>query len=117
MEQRRRRIPREDAGWPGRYRFEGDARGEWGNCRVIDISLLGVGIELFGSVPSNAIGRRVTVEVETPAGASVLLQLAGVCRHTSPGREGGTRTGIEFTGLSETERSILEIMGHMQIVW
>jgi hypothetical protein len=30
---------------------------------------------------------------------------------------GGTRVGIEFGDLSETERAILHVLEHMRVVW
>ncbi len=117
MEQRRRRLPRESAGWRGRYRFENAPDHGSQECRILDLSLIGVGVEVFGTLPAEAVGRHVTVEVETPAGASITLLLSGVVRNTGPGQEGGTRLGVEFTGLSETERAIIDVMGHMRIVW
>jgi hypothetical protein len=117
VEQRRRRLPRESAGWPGRFRFDNQPAHSSADCRILDISLIGAGLELFGTLPGDCIGRGLSVEVETPAGASITLRLNGVVRNVGPGQEGGTRVGIEFTGLSETERSIIDVMGHMRIVW
>jgi hypothetical protein len=137
VEQRRRRVPRQEADWPGRYRFEcergaghgavdgdgeaGDGDGEdpakWGRCRVIDISVIGAGIEIFGAAPSAVVGRKLIVEVETPAGASVSIRMVGEVRNSSPGSQGGARVGIEFVDLSRTERSILEALERMQVVW
>jgi hypothetical protein len=117
VEQRRRRLPRENIGWPGRYRFDGDPDDRWGDCQVIDVSLLGAGVLLFGTLPSRLVGRTLTVEVVTPAGASITIRIAGETRNVTPGPDGGTRIGIEFTDISETERSILDVMGHMKIVW
>ncbi|MGO9457498.1 MAG: PilZ domain-containing protein [Acidimicrobiales bacterium] len=117
MEQRRRRLPRETAGWRGRYRFDNGPAHSSEECRILDLSLIGVGVEVFGALPEDAVGRHISVEVETPAGASVTLRLNGVVRNTGLGQEGGTRLGVEFTGLSETERAIIDVMGHMRIVW
>lgn len=117
MEQRRRRLPRENTGWPGRFRFDGDPEDRWGDCQVIDISLLGAGVLLYGTVPGRLVSRTLNIEVETPAGASITIRICGEIRHVSPGKDGGTRIGMEFTDLSDTERSILDVMSHMQIVW
>src|ERR1700720_4194572 len=58
----RRRVPRVSADWPGRYRIEGDPPSDWGDCTIIDISVAGVGVELFGAVPEDLIGCRLAVE-------------------------------------------------------
>jgi len=116
-EQRRRRLPREVAGWPGKFRFETGPAHAMGDCRILDLSLIGAGLELFGTLPGDILGRTILVEVETPAGASITLRFAGVARNVNEGQDGGTRVGIEFTNLSETERSIMDVMGHMRIVW
>ncbi len=84
---------------------------------MLDISVIGVGLELFGSPPEDLIGRRLTVEVQAPVGASVGIHLVGQVRNTGPGPEGGTRVGLEFVDLSETERKMLHVMELLQIVW
>jgi hypothetical protein len=117
MNERRRRVPRTSAGWPGRYRFEQDPVNEWGECEVIDISLIGAGLELMGDVPPVPVGVRIVVEVATPAGSSVTLRLAGETRNVAPGSGGGIRVGIEFIDLSDTERSILDVLSQMRVVW
>jgi hypothetical protein len=117
VDERRRRLPREVAGWRGRFKYKGQPAGCSKECRVIDISLIGAGLELLGTVPEDLLGRELSVVVETPAGASIKLKLKGVVRYIGAGRSGGTRVGIEFTGLSETERSIVDVMSHMEIFW
>lgn len=116
MEEQRRRVPREPAGWPGSYRFDTDD-GAAGECRVIDISIIGAGVEVHGTLPDRVVGRRVVVEAQAPSGGSISLRITGECRYVSPGGAGGTRVGIEFTDLTETERSILAVLGKMQVVW
>jgi hypothetical protein len=105
------------ADWPGKYRVEDDPEGDWDYCQMIDISVIGVGLELFGPVPEDIIGRRLAVEVGTPVGASVSIHLAGEVKNTAAGAEGGTRVGMEFVDLSETERKILQVMELLQVVW
>jgi hypothetical protein len=85
----------------GRYKFDGQT--SWGWCRVVDISLIGAGLELRGEVPKNCTGRRVVVNVESG------MRLVGECRHASRDNSGRTRIGIEFSvvGASEQEPHIL----------
>ena len=110
----RRRVPRQTTGWSGKCSF-GDEQDSH-DCRVLDISVIGAGIEVFDGVP-DPIGSRLTVEVSTPAGASVSLRLVGEIKNVGPGRDGGTRVGIEFADLSATERSLLTLLGEMKMVW
>ncbi len=55
--------------------------------------------------------------MQAPTGASVIVQLTGQVKNTGPGNHGGTRVGLEFVDLSETERSILSVMELMKVVW
>ncbi len=112
--ERRRRVPRVSTpGWSGTYSLQGDGR----ECRVIDISVLGVGIELLGDVPPDLIGHRLEVQVQAPVGESVSIHLTGTVKNTSPGPEGGIRVGLEFVNLSETEQAILKVMELMKVAW
>ncbi len=52
----RRLLPRQFTDWNGRYRIEGDPDGVWRPCRVVDVSTLGAGLELYGTSPDE-IGR------------------------------------------------------------
>ena len=114
----RRRTPRvPTTGWLGKYVIEDAPGDESAECQVLDISAIGVGLELFGEVSADLIGRRLIVQVQSPVGDSVSIRLVGQVRNTGPGPEGGTRAGLEFVGLSETERAILNVMELMQIAW
>jgi len=86
---------------------------------VLDISILGAGLELTGDITdmSDTIGHAILVEVQTPAGASITLQIMGEIRYLAPGSQGGIRVGIEFGGLSETEKQILHVLENMRAVW
>jgi PilZ domain len=114
---RRRRLPRQDADWPGTYVIEGDLHKAWGACVIVDISILGAGLELFGDVLPDQIGRQIVVEVQTPAGAAITLQMVGEIRYSAAGTRGGTRVGVEFGHVSDTERAILNVLEHMRVVW
>jgi hypothetical protein len=114
MNERQRRLPRQEADWPGLYEFEA---GPSGTCQVLDITILGAGLELFDASHEDFVGRRIAVEVQTPAGASITLRMMGEVRNVSMTTTGGTRVGIEFGDLSETERAILHVLEHMRVVW
>lgn len=115
----RRRVPRQNAGWEGIYCIEGDEPSARYGCRILDISLIGIGVELFGPVPvpGALVGRRMTVEANPPVGASLSIRARGEVRNVSPGTHGGTRVGIEFVDLTELERSILDVLVVMDAFW
>ncbi len=131
MEERRRRVPRQEAGWPGYCGIDDDPESAWYECRVVDISvlgagievydpgkpLLGAGIEIFGPAGDDLIGHKITVDAHTSSGGSVSIRFTGMIRNTKPGPNGGLRAGIEFLGLSEEERSMLDALERMQVVW
>lgn len=114
----RRRTPRVDTEqWPGKYSLDDDPWSIWRECCLLDISILGMGLELFGTTSEQLIGRRVLVHIDIAGGGSMSLHLSGVVRYLSPGQFGGTRAGIEFTGLSDGERSVLKVMEHLNAFW
>ena len=116
----RRRVPRTSTdGWSAQYmdEDEDDAHSGWKQCRVIDISLIGVGLELLVDVPNALVGHHLVVQVQAPVGESVSLRLKGRVVHQSRYRKGTTRTGLEFVGLSEVERSILTVLEQMKVAW
>ncbi len=117
MELRRRRVPRQVAGWFGKCIVEDDPGASWSECRVIDISIIGAGLEVFGFVYSDLVGRRLTVEVQAPTGASVSVRFTGEIKNAGVVPNGGVRLGLEFLGLSESERSILDMLEQMQVAW
>jgi len=43
-------------GWLGACILEGDSSAGSGDCRVIDVSVIGVGLELFGAVTEDSSG-------------------------------------------------------------
>ncbi len=116
--EKRRRAPRvSTTSWFGRYVVENEPGSGWEECMVIDISILGLGLELFGTVTEDMIGKRLVVHVGAPAGESVSLRLVGQLKNLSEGRLGGIRAGLEFVDLSETEREILKAMELLKVAW
>jgi hypothetical protein len=115
--QYRRRVPRQRIGWSGQYLVEDTPDVGWRECLVVDISVLGAGVELYGIHSADLLGDRVIVDVNSPVGTSISVRMAGNVRNTAPGPSGGLRIGMEFIGLNDTERSILNTLERLQIAW
>jgi len=113
--ERRRRVPRQLIAWPAAFRIDDGAT--WSECEVVDISVIGVGIEASSNLGPDLLDRKVSVEVHTPVGAAVTLGLTATIRYVIPRPNGMCRLGGEFIGLSEIERSILETLERMQVAW
>lgn len=107
MEQIRRRLPRQFTDWQGQALIEGDPERRWNNCRVIDISSAGAGLELVGAEPRVSSGDRIIVAV----------QLCGEVRSCIAAKNDRTRIGIEFVDLTEAERLYLDSLAELQAVW
>lgn len=104
----RRRAQRQSAVWMGTCHIEGEPSHLWQDCGVFDFSSLGVGMDLRQPGSSDLVGRRVSVRL--PVGASIDMLLTGAVRNAKAGPDGIVRAGLEFTGLSETERSIVDLL-------
>ena len=86
----------------------------------MDVSTLGLGIELFHPDPVELLGmwqddavrlhlsRRITVRLEF--GPSVDMTVAGEVRNAGSEPDGVVRAGIEFVGVAETNRSIADLL-------
>jgi hypothetical protein len=108
--ERRRRVARYKAGWSGFCHVEGESPSGWRDCRVVDISMLGVGIRMQHLRPSDLPGSRVSVELPA-VGDSINIRLEGTVKHvTRTALRATVRVGVEFSGLTHTERSILEAL-------
>jgi len=113
----RRRAPRINTDWPGRCKLDDEPDSEERDCRVIDISLLGVGVEMLGDGVGNLVGRVLVVDVEPPIGKSVRLQVSGQVMNQGKTLEGSTRVGLQFVGLSDSEVAVLEVIEQLKMFW
>ena len=111
---RRRRSRRELAGWPGHYAPAASPRHEWervshwslewSGCRVLDVSIGGAALELFGPVVT--VGDSVVVDVQLVRNSVARVTLTGEVRHEST-VDGNQRIGIEFVDVSDLEHALL----------
>jgi hypothetical protein len=105
----RRRAPRQPAGWRGLCLIEGDSIVGWRDCRVIDISILGLGMTLQYPRPSELVGRGLLVQVAA-LGDTVNNQFEGLIKNaTTPVTEGAVRVGLEFSGLSPADQGMIAL--------
>jgi hypothetical protein len=98
----RRRVPRQPAGWDGSCHIEGESTEMPRECRVIDISMLGLGITLNHPNTSEVLGRHILVDV-VAVGDSVSIRLEGVITNAQPTLGGGVRIGVAFDELCESD--------------
>ena len=98
----RRRVPRQPAGWDGTCHLEGDSAAASRAYRVIDISMLGLGMMLTHPSPSELLGQRISVDIPA-VGDSVSIRLEGMVKNAVPSLGEAVRVGISFDGLSDSE--------------
>ena len=108
----RRRVDRLAASWTGSCQLAGESAEGWRDCRIIDISSLGLGITFDYSEPSELLGRLISVNLPGEA-SSINIRLEGQIKAVAPTISQGVRVGIEFLGFSETERAISEVLSTM----
>jgi hypothetical protein len=96
----RRHAQRQTASWEGSYRVEGDPETHWRECRIIDISMLGLGLILDHATPDALVGRWISVEFAA-IDDSVNFRLEGRITHAAPTLGGAVRIGVEFDALFE----------------
>jgi PilZ domain len=117
----RRRVSRQDADWVGTWRLADHPDATSFECKVLDISKLGAGIEIDQSRQVDLIGQKITVTAQPLAGGSVSVRFVGMVRHVHRKVEntefrGGaqgriSRLGIEFVSLSNEEIATLDAIG------
>jgi hypothetical protein len=114
----RRRDARQGAGWIGTYMLTEQPMLGWAECRVLDISSSGVGLELFGPPwPPEDRDAELLVKLD-PSEATVLgtVELPGVIRNRAASRFGFVRVGVEFVGLTSEERRLVGELVDQQLV-
>jgi len=79
---------------------------------VIDISMFGLGITFDYPQPSDLPGRLISVNLPGDA-SSINVRLEGEIKNATPTLHRSVRVGIDFIGLSETERAITAVLSAM----
>ncbi|MGH9018008.1 MAG: PilZ domain-containing protein, partial [Acidimicrobiales bacterium] len=105
--QLRRLLPRQRADWKGRFLVESDPERHWHDCRIIDISSAGAGLELIGTAPEETDGQYILLTIN----------LRARVRNARPWKGGRLRVGTEFIDLSEEESTYLASLRDLQAHW
>ena len=105
--QLRRILPRQFADWRGKYLFEDKPDRVWRDCRVLDVSSAGAGLELQGVNSYEPVGSRILLAVH----------LRGDLRSAQPTSSGHLRAGIKFIDLTTGEREYLDSLAELQATW
>jgi hypothetical protein len=111
----RRRLQRQPAGWAASYQLAGDSAAGWRDCRVVDISTLGIGITFEHPDPTALSGRLISVNLPGD-GSCVNVRLEGEIKNATVTMSRDLRIGIEFIRLSETEQAITAVLSVMSDV-
>ena len=113
--QNRRRAERQSAVWIGLCHVQGDSLDLWRDCGVFDLSALGMGMDLRHPDASDLVGRMVSVRL--PIGVSMDMTLTGEVKNSRGGPDGIVRIGVEFEDVSDTERSIVDLLERDSLRW
>jgi len=105
--QLRRFLPRQFVDWSGTYLVEGDAERRWRDCRVIDVSTAGIGLDLLDAPPEAAEGHRIFVG----------LHLQAEIRDLRPANDDHLRVGAQFVNLTDAERAYLDSLTGLDARW
>jgi hypothetical protein len=103
----RRLIPRQLIDWRGKYMIEGDPSERWRDCRVIDVSSAGAGIELLDTTPEETEGRHIILAVH----------LRAAIRNSGPTRGQILRVGAQFVDLTPSEHAYLTSLVEINARW
>jgi c-di-GMP-binding flagellar brake protein YcgR len=101
----RRQAERISTEWTTQYTLEGARDHGWRDCRVLDVSRGGIGLQLSDVTPSQLAAYRLIVAVDVPRAS---LRLRGDVRHLEEVEDGGVRVGVEFGALSVFERDLFD---------
>lgn len=113
----RRRSPRVPIrGWNGRCAVLDDPEPQWAECQVVDISLIGAGLDIWSDSDDDLTGCRLAFEVWPPHGESMVFRLTGRVNRVSRESAFHRRVGLEFENLSQIEEIILRVIEEAQSI-
>jgi len=103
--QQRRKTPRRSAGWHGSYTLPRHPELASGQCRVLDVSKAGAGLELYGPWPRQQQDHELLVRLREDDDEPI--ELRATVRNWDMTKFGFVRVGVEFTALRAEEADFL----------
>ena len=100
-------MPRQVTNWRGKYMIEGDPAERWRDCRVVDVSSAGAGVELLDATPEETEGHQIILAVH----------LRAMVRNSGPARGEILRVGTQFVDLSAAECAYLSSLAEVDAHW
>lgn len=94
----RRLLPRHLTDWRGRYMIEGDPFEQWRECRMVDISAAGAGLELLDATPEEIVGKNIVLA----------LELKAEVRYARESSDEQTRVGVQFVELTDAKKAYID---------
>jgi hypothetical protein len=107
----RRRIHRQPSAWIGSFKLAGESASGWRECRIVDVSALGLGISFDYPEPNGLVGRFISLNLSGDGGA-VNVRLEGEIKNAALAGS-GVRAGIELVRVSETQQAITALLNAM----
>jgi len=103
----RRLLPRQVVDWCGAYSIEGSTDENWGDCRVIDVSSGGAGLQVLETPNGVEIGKNIVLSI----------RLKGEIKDVRPLVGNQLRVGIQFTDVTQREQAYLASIIELQARW
>jgi c-di-GMP-binding flagellar brake protein YcgR len=85
-----------------------------GQCRVLDVSSTGAGLELCGPCPIQGIGEHILVRLDPSNDQAGNCELRGHVRNLTASKFGFVRVGVEFVMLRDEDREFLRSLSERQ---
>jgi hypothetical protein len=82
----------------------------WRDCTLVDVSGTGAGFQAYMLATDAVQLSTAELELIDASGGEGRIRLRGQVRHLTRSDEGHVRVGIEFVGLTELERRLLEML-------
>ena len=105
-----RREPRREAGWLGTYSLPQKPNLTLGECRILDLSASGAGLELYGPWPRKGVDTAIIVRLGRADEGEEVHELRAEVRNAARTKFGFMRVGVRFVGLSVEDARYLRLL-------
>jgi hypothetical protein len=103
-----RNAARRRAEGHGSYTFTAGSEVQAGDCRILDVSETGAGLELYGPAPRLGFDKEIFLRLEGPGFGSGGCTLHAWVRNIAHTKFGFARVGIEFVTFSAEQHDFVQ---------